>query len=226
MNFVFQFKRRISCAISLSVLLHIGFLLFAMHGIVNLQTANPSRAIGALLDLRPALTSGQTQPQEKIVKDGVTKTAIKKSPTAVPTALPQSKDAKPKPNRSLATTDLSAEEQLFSSGTTKDRDAIFQWHDKLLLIGQTNTPTDLEGVPLKGEVKIRLTIRADGSLISAELIGESGQPLLDDAALNLVRMASPFARADGRNELSLHESSKIYVYETTWAFPGPDSQHN
>ncbi|MGQ5522389.1 energy transducer TonB [Chitinimonas sp. PSY-7] len=214
-----------SCALSLSVLLHIGFLLFAMQGVVSLQSASPRSTINAQLDLRTPLTLSPSTILTKTVPAEPTPAAVLESPIEVPAELPPPAEAPPAPQGPTAATDSLTDEQPVVGELMADSDAIIQWQDKLLLIGQTNLPTGLDGVPLQGEVRVRLEVRADGSLVNAVLINGSGQELLDEAALNLVRMASPFARADGRTELSLQESNKTYVYETTWVFPGSDSSH-
>lgn len=54
-----------------------------------------------------------------------------------------------------------------------------------------------------GRVKLRVTVSPKGALLSVEIVGSSGQPALDKAALRAAKAAAPYPRAPkGLNEAS------------------------
>lgn len=82
------------------------------------------------------------------------------------------------------------------SATT--RDAVFasyaeDWRRKMERVGNLNYPQDARDKGVYGRLKLRVDIRADGSLIDVRIQRGSGHPELDDAAIRIVRLAAPFA---------------------------------
>lgn len=66
------------------------------------------------------------------------------------------------------------------------------WRQKVQKIGNLNYPDAAKG-RLYGSLTLSVIIKANGDLKQVEVIRSSGQPLLDDAARRIVRMAAPFA---------------------------------
>lgn len=64
--------------------------------------------------------------------------------------------------------------------------------NKVAEVGGVNYPPPQNGHPLSGSVRVATVLNADGSVAAVELLRTSGQPLLDQAALNIVHMAAPF----------------------------------
>ena len=60
-------------------------------------------------------------------------------------------------------------------------------------VGNLNYPQDARDKGVYGRLKLRVDIRADGSLIDVRIQRGSGHPELDDAAIRIVRLAAPFA---------------------------------
>lgn len=65
------------------------------------------------------------------------------------------------------------------------------WRQKIERIGELNYPATARGT--YGHAQVTVEIRADGSLEKVEINKSSGHKVLDQAALNIVRLAAPFA---------------------------------
>jgi protein TonB len=76
----------------------------------------------------------------------------------------------------------------------EDRFAFYEdaWRVKVERIGTLNFPAEARG-KYYGNLRLTVTIRADGSVESMELDRSSGLKVLDNAAFKIVRMATPFA---------------------------------
>jgi protein TonB len=66
------------------------------------------------------------------------------------------------------------------------------WRVKIERVGTLNYPPEARG-KLYGNLRLTVTLRADGSVESIELDRSSGLKVLDAAAFKIVRMASPYA---------------------------------
>jgi protein TonB len=76
----------------------------------------------------------------------------------------------------------------------EDRFAFYEdaWRVKVERLGTLNFPAEARG-KYYGNLRLTVTIRADGSVESIELDRSSGLKVLDNAAFKIVRMATPFA---------------------------------
>jgi protein TonB len=66
------------------------------------------------------------------------------------------------------------------------------YRQKVEQVGTVNYPPPVNGQHLYGSVRLRATLRPDGSLALLEILQSSGSSDLDHAAQQIVRMASPF----------------------------------
>ncbi|MDE2586340.1 MAG: energy transducer TonB, partial [Betaproteobacteria bacterium] len=87
------------------------------------------------------------------------------------------------------------------------------WRLKVERVGTLNYPEPARG-KLYGSLVLTVVINADGSIDKVELERSSGQKVLDDAALRIVKMAAPYAAfpADIRREVDQ------LVITRTWFF--------
>jgi protein TonB len=87
------------------------------------------------------------------------------------------------------------------------------WRQKVERVGTVNYPAAARG-KFYGNLRMTVTLRADGNVESIELDRSSGLKVLDDAAFRIVRMASPYAvfPADIRRDTDL------LVITRTWFF--------
>lgn len=67
------------------------------------------------------------------------------------------------------------------------------WRLKIERIGKRNYPAEARAQNLYGSLELAVVIRADGVLQEVRLLRSSGQPVLDQAAQDIVRMAAPYA---------------------------------
>jgi protein TonB len=76
----------------------------------------------------------------------------------------------------------------------EDRFAFYEdaWRVKVERVGTLNFPAEARG-KIYGNLRLTVTIRADGSVETIELDRSSGLKVLDAAAFKIVRMATPFA---------------------------------
>ncbi|MDH4323630.1 MAG: TonB family protein, partial [Betaproteobacteria bacterium] len=66
------------------------------------------------------------------------------------------------------------------------------WRRKVERVGTVNYPPAARG-KVYGNLRMTVTLRADGNVEAVELDRSSGMKVLDDAAFRIVRMASPYA---------------------------------
>lgn len=66
------------------------------------------------------------------------------------------------------------------------------WVDRIERVGNLNYPDTARRQNLHGDVLLTVTLDRDGKVMSIEVIGSSGQKVLDQAAERIVRLAAPF----------------------------------
>lgn len=83
-----------------------------------------------------------------------------------------------------------------SSRTKEYRFASYEeaWRAKVERIGNLNFPDEAKRAKLSGNLRLAVTINADGSVQDIQIRKPSGHKVLDDAAVRIVRLAAPYAR--------------------------------
>lgn len=86
-------------------------------------------------------------------------------------------------------------EKYISANTKESIYAAYQdaWRQKVERIGNLNYPDQAKQHNLSGTLLLDVAIKADGSLESVKLLRSSGQKVLDDGAIRIVKMAAPYA---------------------------------
>ena len=82
-----------------------------------------------------------------------------------------------------------------SSVATKaaeDAEYLYHWQHRIEVIGNEHYPRASREKQLYGDVRVLVIVESSGKLRSVEILSSSGIKVLDDAALNIVRLASPF----------------------------------
>jgi len=87
------------------------------------------------------------------------------------------------------------------------------WRAKVERVGTLNYPAEARG-KLYGNLRLTVTIRADGSVDSIELDRSSGLKVLDAAAFKIVRMAGPYAAFPA----AIRQDTDLLVITRTWFF--------
>jgi len=125
--------------------------------------------------------------------------------------------------------DLSLDQQLYAkrtkvhrltaASTLRDKGAWYKeaWRKKVERIGNLNYPDAARREGIHGSLRLLVSINRDGSLFEVLVLESSGQPLLDQAAQRIVRLAAPFAALTG----DLAEFDRLEIIRT-WRFERGD----
>ena len=95
---------------------------------------------------------------------------------------------------------------------------IEDWRLKVERIGDLNYPQTARDLKLYGSMVVTVSIKADGSLEKIEINRPSGQKILDEAALRIVRLAAPFASFPA----DIAKDTDILSITRTWTFTRSD----
>ncbi|MHC6227777.1 TonB family protein [Pseudomonas sp. X10] len=125
--------------------------------------------------------------------------------------------------------ELSQEQQLYAkrprihrlnaASTMRDKGAWYkeEWRKKVERVGNLNYPDEARRQQIYGSLRMMVSINRDGSLYEVLVLESSGQPLLDQAAQRIVRLAAPFAPFTG----DLAEFDRLEIIRT-WRFARGD----
>ena len=91
------------------------------------------------------------------------------------------------------------------------------WVKKVERVGNLNYPVEIRRKRLSGHLTLDVCIRGDGSVESIDILRPSQHPELDRAALNIVRMAAPYAPLPE----NIRADTDILHITRVWRF-GPD----
>ncbi len=114
--------------------------------------------------------------------------------------------------------------RFLTSNTRRAADAAYlqAWTQKVERIGNLNYPDEARRRGLSGSLILEVTLRPDGALRSVRLLESSGEPVLDDAALAIVRLAAPFAPVPPE---VLGEHNELRIVRT-WVFSARNRLHS
>ncbi len=97
------------------------------------------------------------------------------------------------------------------------------WVAKVERIGNLNYPDEARRRKLQGSLVLTVAISRDGSVDSIDVIQPSGYPVLDEAAIRIVRIGAPYAPLPQ----NIRNSVDILHITRTWQFlPGNILRHN
>jgi protein TonB len=125
--------------------------------------------------------------------------------------------------------ELSNEQQLYAkrpkihrlsaASTMRDKGAWYKddWRKKVERVGNLNYPEEARRQQIYGNLRLMVSINRDGSLYEVLVLESSGQPLLDQAAQRIVRLAAPFAPFTG----DLADIDRLEIIRT-WKFARGD----
>ena len=94
------------------------------------------------------------------------------------------------------------------------------WRIKVERIGNLNYPEAARKEKLYGNLQLTVGIRADGSLESIEINRSSGEKILDEAAVNIVKLAGQNGFAPFPPDIS--QDTDILHITRTWLFAASD----
>lgn len=109
--------------------------------------------------------------------------------------------------------------RLNAASTMRDKGAWYkeEWRKKVERIGNLNYPDEARRQQIYGSLRLMVSINRDGSLYEVLVLESSGQPLLDQAAQRIVRLAAPFAPFTG----DLADIDRLEIIRT-WRFARGD----
>ncbi len=169
----------------------------------------------------------QTSPDVLAARSGARAIQALPEPSERPDSLPRLARAAEDPDRPvsrLLTDDdhleISApERELLLGPDTRADDAaayLAAWRSRVERIGTRHFPADLLGQPGAGNPVLEVSLRADGTLADIVLKRSSGHGAIDQAALDILRLASPF---DAFEEPLAQRYDRLrFAYE--WRFDG------
>jgi len=92
------------------------------------------------------------------------------------------------------------------------------WRIKIERIGNLNYPEEAKSRRIYGSLQLTVAIKADGEVESVEINRSSGQRVLDQAAIRIVRLAAPFERFPD----NVRADTDILHITRTWTFTRAD----
>jgi protein TonB len=109
--------------------------------------------------------------------------------------------------------------RLSAASTMRDKGAWYKedWRKKIERIGNLNYPEEARRQQVYGSLRMMVSINHDGTLYEILILESSGQPLLDQAAQKIVRLAAPFAPFTG----DLSDIDRLEIIRT-WKFARGD----
>ncbi|TBU96205.1 energy transducer TonB [Phytopseudomonas dryadis] len=109
--------------------------------------------------------------------------------------------------------------RLNAASTMRDKGAWYkdEWRKKVERIGNLNYPDEARRQQIYGSLRLLVSINRDGTLYEVQVLESSGQQLLDQAALRIVRLAAPYAPFTG----DLADIDRLEIIRT-WRFERGD----
>ncbi|RPG49094.1 MAG: energy transducer TonB [Gammaproteobacteria bacterium TMED1] len=101
-----------------------------------------------------------------------------------------------------------------SAAYSIDASYLDSWRRDIERIGNINYPEKARQEKLYGSLRLLVAILPDGELKEVRMLESSGQTVLDDAALNIVTLAAPFAPFPEE----LRETTDVLEIIRTWRF--------
>ena len=107
-------------------------------------------------------------------------------------------------------------EKFISASTREFKYASYMndWVAKVERVGNLNYPDEARRKKLSGKLLLDVALNADGSVRSIRLVRSSGYKVLDDAAIRIVQLASPFPPLPAEIRA---ETSVLHIIRT-WEF--------
>jgi protein TonB len=82
-----------------------------------------------------------------------------------------------------------------SASTKQDADALYldEWRKRIEAIGNLNYPQAASSNGIYGTLRLMVSLKPDGSVQDIRILRSSGERVLDEAAVNIVKLAAPFS---------------------------------
>jgi len=93
------------------------------------------------------------------------------------------------------------------------------WRQKVERIGNMNYPEAARNQKLYGQLRMTVSIKADGSIEKIVVDKSSGSKILDEAAKNILNLAAPYAKFSAE----MQKNTDILDITRTWTFTQEDA---
>lgn len=88
------------------------------------------------------------------------------------------------------------------------------WRQKIERIGNMNYPAAARNQKIYGKLQLTVSIRSDGTVEKIKVDKSSGSKVLDDAAINIVKLAAPY----NKFSKEMKKTTDILGITRTWTF--------
>jgi protein TonB len=92
------------------------------------------------------------------------------------------------------------------------------WRQKVERVGNLNYPDEARRQKIYGSLLLTVNIRSDGSVESIDIDRPSGSPILDQAAIRIVKLAAPYSAFPE----AIRKDTDILAITRTWTFTRRD----
>jgi len=108
-----------------------------------------------------------------------------------------------------------------TAATMRDISAWYrdEWRKKVERIGNLNYPDEARRQRIYGSLRMLVIVKSDGTVEELRVLESSGRPVLDEAAMRIVRLSAPFAPFSG--ELARNYDQVEII--RTWRFGRGDT---
>ncbi|WP_312957923.1 energy transducer TonB [Stutzerimonas nitrititolerans] len=108
-----------------------------------------------------------------------------------------------------------------TAATMRDISAWYrdEWRKKVERIGNLNYPDEARRQRIYGSLRMLVIVKSDGTVEELRVLESSGRPVLDEAAMRIVRLSAPFAPFSG--ELARNYDQVEII--RTWRFERGDT---
>lgn len=100
----------------------------------------------------------------------------------------------------------------------RDAQYVESWRIKVERVGNLNYPDEARQKKLYGSLQLTVHIKSDGTLEKVDIDRSSGSKILDEAAVRIVQMASPYSPFPE----NIRRDTDIIVIPRTWIFTRSD----
>jgi protein TonB len=101
-----------------------------------------------------------------------------------------------------------------SAKTAEDAAYLLAWTQRVEAVGNRNYPVEARRRRMQGDLRVLVALRADGTVAELRVLQSSGNRVLDDAALRIVRLSAPFDPLPGE----LRARGDVLEIIRTWQF--------
>jgi protein TonB len=198
-----------------------------VSGVLPVDTAGQDAQPSIQQDAERAVELREIIAVESFREDALEPTAIEQPEPEFPDArqlMSQSMDMarlQPETNRRREWQSKIPRREFISANTKKYEFASYMsaWVSKVERVGNLNYPAELRNKQLHGDLILTVGIHKDGTVESLDVMRSSGIPEIDRAAIQIVRMAAPYAPLPDNitREVDILHITRTWRFETAFA---------